>query len=248
MPTTPSSIRLGARWTSLLTCLSLAACTANAISPPGRTTPLESAAAIGQGAVGFQGEAGMSGAFFGPSIAHATARVRVGVLERTDVSVEGNLVVVQESEPTDTHRGIYSLRGGVKHAFTPNFALVGGLGFGASAGGGFISPDVGFIAGIENPYFVPLLGGRLILSQPIAAQQVTLPQNEDGSDLEYIVDTPEFTYGFAANLGARIPFHQPGRTIQHAFLVGCAVTFLRDVDHERAYGFISLTAGFELVL
>ena len=184
MRTTPSSFRFGVKWTALLACWALAACTANAISPPGRTTPLESAGGIGQGAVGVQGEAGISGAVFGPSLGHATARVRVGVLERTDVSGEANVVVVRELEPTGTHRGIYSLRGGVKHAFTPNFAVVGGLGFGASAGGGFISPDIGFIAGIGNAYVVPFLSARLIISQPIAPQQVTLPQDVGDADLE----------------------------------------------------------------
>jgi hypothetical protein len=233
---------------SLLACLSLTACTANAISPPGRTTPLETAAAIGQGEVGVQGEVGLSASLFGPSLSHATARVRVGVLAQTDVSVEANVAVVRQREPTSTHRGIYSLRGGVKHAFTPHFAVVAGLGLGASAGGGFVSPDIGVVAGYENPYFVPFFGARLVLSQPIAPQQVTLPQNESDDELEYIVDTPEFTYGFATSFGARIPFHQPGRVAQHAFLFGVSVTGLWDTDHERSYRLASFTAGFELVL
>lgn len=222
--------------------LLLTACSPHAFSPPGRTLPLETAAAVGAGNTGVQLEGGTSAELLGPALVHGTARVRHGVGEHTDLNVEGNFTYFLDGdEQVDVHRGIYSGRLGIKHAFGEHFALTGGIAAGGSAGGAFLSPDLGFIAGFENPYVVPFVSGRLILSQPIGAREV-----EFIDDGVAFMQAPQFTYGYAITTGVRIPVGPLAKPLRPAILLGFGVTQIFDGEEEA--GFMGGNVGFELTL
>lgn len=226
----------------LFAALMLSACTPHAFSPPGRTLPLETAAAIGAGNTGIQLEGGGSVELLGPGVVHGTARVRHGVGENTDLNVEGNFAYfVDGDDQIETHRGIYSGRFGLKHAFGEHFALTGGVAGGGSAGGGFVSPDVGFIVSYENPYVVPFASGRLVLSQPLGARAV-----EFVDDGVAFMQAPQFSYGYALATGVRVPVGPIAQAARPAILLGFGWTHIFDGDEESV--FMGLNLGFEVTL
>ena len=226
----------------LSVALILTACSPHAFSPPGRTLPLETAAAVGAGNTGVQLEGGISTEVLGPGVVHATARVRHGVGEQTDVNFEANLVFyIDDDEQVEAHRGIYSGRFGVKHAFGQHFALTGGVAAGGSAGGGFFSPDVGFITSFENPYVVPFVSGRLVLSQPLGAREV-----EFFDDGVAFTQSPQFTYGYALATGVRVPVGPMAKPLRPALLVGFGLTQI--FDGEEDTGFMGVNLGFEMTI
>jgi len=185
-------------------------------------------------------EGGFSGEVFGPSVFHAALRGRYGLRDDLDLTYEGNAFAVTNRAPdaedgdgTDEepipHRGVYSARLGLKYALSPHFALALGVGGGMSAGGGFFSPDVGVIAGYDNPHVVPFVGARVFLSQPIAPRELTLP---DGDTL--VIGEPDLTLGFGVTTGIRVPF---GEYYDHddrraAMLVGLGINYLSDANGD----------------
>lgn len=221
------------------------ACTPYVLSPPARAIPLETAASVGEDRTAVQGEGGLSGQVFGPSIAHGTVRVRHGLTPELEIAGEANAMVFTEVYDTDEHRGIYTARLGVKRSFSPHFALTGGLGGGGSAAGGFFSPDVGFIAGYENPFAVPFVSGRLLLSQPFATRQVTIRNNGSGSEGgPTVVEAPDLTFGFAVASGVRIPVGPRGEPT-FAISMGGGFTFLSDGSETQ--GFPGFSFGVERI-
>lgn len=222
---------------SLLALLALG-CTPPIVSPPARSIPLEAPRALGRGSSSLQVEGGFSGEVFGPSVFHAGLRGRYGLRDDLDLTYEGNAFAVTnqvpdtedgvEAEPIP-HRGVYSARLGLKYALSPHFALAVGLGGGMSAGGGFFSPDVGVIAGYDNPHVVPFVGARVFLSQPIAPRTLTLPDG-DGA----VIGEPDLTLGFGITTGIRVPF---GEYYDHddrraAMLVGLGINYLADANGD----------------
>lgn len=237
----------------LLALLALG-CTPQVYSPPARALPLEAPAALGDGVSALQLEAGSSSEVFGPSVVHAMGRARHGLTDTLDLSAEANFLIVTNGDPETgaevPHRGIYSARLGLKYAVSPNFALTFGAGGGASAAGGFLSPDVGVIFGFENPHVVPFVSLRGFLSQPIAARDVTIPDSDGDLTLR-----PDLTLGFGFTTGIRIPFGQwfDARNRRAAALVGIGGTYLNDPNRrtpdEDDYVFLfGLNAGLEILL
>ena len=226
----------------LASLLILCACSPHPFSPPGRTLPLETAAAVGAGNTGVQLEGGISTEVLGPGVVHATARVRHGVGEQTDINAEGNFVYyIDDDEQVEAHRGIYSGRIGVKHAFGQHFALTGGLAAGGSAGGGFFSPDFGFIGSFENPYVVPFVSGRMVLSVPMGARGV-----EFFDDGVAFTQSPQLTYGYAVGTGVRVPVGPMSKPLRPALLVGFGITQI--FDGEEDTGFMGVNLGFEMTI
>ena len=219
----------------------LTACTPHAYSPPARTIPLEAPASIGLGRTGVQVEGGLGTIVFGASYVHASARVRHGVQEQTDISVEGSFVHFLDTGDDlegASHLGIYSGRFGVKHAFSPHVAVATGIGGGGSAGGAFISPDVALILGYENPYCVPFVSGRLAVSIPVAPREVVL----EASSMP-IVGTPDVTGSFALISGMRIPL---ARDDINAGALSVGMAWVQMWDRQQANAFFSAQLGLEL--
>ncbi len=236
---------------ALVALLGLAGCTPRVYSPPARALPMEAPASIGDGQTALQLEGGMSGMTFGPSLLHGTARVRHGLSEELEMSGEANIVGVvigdDDYEETDAHRGIYSARFGLKRSFSRHFALRFGLGSGGSAGGGFVSPDVGLVVGFDNPVVVPFGGVSVFTSVPLGAREVSFV-NGSGDELAL---SPYTTLGVGWNAGLRVPFGE-ALDLDHrrmALVFGAGGTWLRtfhgEGDKDLTVGF---TFGLEIVL
>jgi hypothetical protein len=129
-----------------------------------------------------------------------TLRVRRGVDDETEVSADVSVLHVENDggAQVNTYPNVFAVRGGAKHRLTRWFSVTGGLGGGASDGGGFFGPDVGGVLAFENPYFVPFLSARAGLGVPFDARPVDTGA-KTGPEL------PPTTGYAGAILGARVP-------------------------------------------
>lgn len=235
-----------------LLCMAAASgCVSYVHSPPGRVMALESAKALNPGETGIQVEAGGGGGGAGLGLAGVTARVRHGVVEGLDVNGElGYLRLSPDVDFVDgDHGNLFTARAGLKYAVRPWIAFALGLGGGAWTGGGFISPDIAMILSWENPYFVPFVSGGGYLSQPIGAGTVSLQQEGVLSDMPF-VGVPDFTIGWTAGAGFRIPLsHKKDGKTKSALLLG--VRFIgaaHDEAGQRSHETYLLGSGaFEFV-
>ncbi len=219
------------------------ACTPHVFSPPGRTIALEAPATVGDGETAIQVSGGASGEVFGEAVVHGGARVRHGLTDELELTVDGTAIYFTNRDSpfeTSAHQGIYGARLGVKRAYTRHFALTAGMAGGGSAAGGFLSPDVGFVLGYDNPYFVPFFGGRVFLSQPLNTHEIVIVDN--GMDTFHTAQT---SYGFAIETGGRVPFG-PREDRAGAITGGMGLTLLGDGDERR--GFFGFALGLELNL
>ena len=222
----------------------LTGCTTDVYLPPARMLPLESAATLERGEVGVQVEGAEHGAIFGVSAASGTARVRYGLDGDTDISAEGSVLVIQRDHVANSDPNVFAMRVGIKRRVTPWLSVTGGLGGGASEGGGFVSPDVGFILSYENPYFVPLLTARAGLSQPFDRQPVVIDASNPGV-------LPPLTLDAGGTAGFRIPidFCEPGECHTRASLLGglgvTVFSYSGGTDSPQAV--MSLAGGVEVV-
>ena len=229
---------------SLLLC---SGCVQNVYAPPARVLPLESSATVPEGYTAVSGEfAGSAAALTTPLILSATGRVRHGIHESLEVSGEASVVHLRDPRSvSDANPNLYSLRAGVKRGFSQHFAITGGLGGGyAPAGGGFVSPDLGFVAGYENPYFVPWVNGRGFVSLPFATSPVDVTVENDD---ERVFSEAEITYGFQLAVGFKIPVGEwlLAPNLRRASLLGgWGMTWL--VDDDAADVVNGLSAGFEV--
>jgi hypothetical protein len=208
----------------------VAGCSHHVYSPPARMLPLESAATLSRGETGVQAELGGVSWIDG---ATASIRARRGFTERTEVSAEASVLHVGHRSAAGTRRDGYALRAGAKHAPWPWLALAGGVGGGASAAGGFFSPDVAVIAAWENRYVIPFLSGRAALSVPVKARPVDVTEVGDAGRF---VGTPERTWVFGATAGVRVPVGSSSRGSggrRANLLAGVAMTHLQDSKDEQ---------------
>ncbi|MEM1418087.1 MAG: hypothetical protein AAGH15_24540, partial [Myxococcota bacterium] len=194
------------------------------------------------------GSAGASVTPFHPVLFHGTARLAYGVSEWTDLSAEATAVVVTDRTVTgvasDAFPAVLSLRLGAKQAFTRHLAFSLGVGAGGSAGGGHVSPDVGVVAGYDNPYVVPFGSFRAFASVPFAAREVAFRDNEAG----LVVLRPESSTGFAWMTGVRVSVGvlPAGGRRRGAFIAGFGGTTLYSGDTRITW--FSGQLGFELRL
>lgn len=236
----PAGMRTGARLRWPLVGLAvLSACSYHVLSPPSRALPLESPRVLPVGANAIAAEAAYSDTTFDPAILSAALRYRRGLDKALDGSLDLTLLhVTGRPSSLDTWPQAYALRLGLKYQLTGSASLQAGLGGGASAAGGFISPDVGLSVGYENRHLVPFVSVRGFLSQPIRAQRVHLGEEDEVERFS----TPQTTWGASGALGVRIPFEQSDE-LTHSLALGVGVIWL--CDAERCGGYFSLGAGFE---
>ncbi|HEY1697871.1 MAG TPA: hypothetical protein VGG39_37175 [Polyangiaceae bacterium] len=175
----------------------LAGCSTDVYLPPARLFPLESAATLPRGDTGVQVEGGVHGAGFGVSATSGTVRVRHGIDDATDASMEASVLHIEGAGPGDSYPNAFTTRIGVKHRVTPWLSVTAGVGGGASAGGGFVSPDLGVIVAYENRYFVPFLEARGGFSEPFDAQPVVVGTQPGVA--------PPFTWIAGGVAGFRVP-------------------------------------------
>src|ERR1700733_15361834 len=81
----------------------LAGRTTDVYLPPARFFPLETAATLPTGDTGIQLEGAAHGAVFGASAASGTMRVRHGIDDATDASVEVSVLHIEGAQPGDSY-------------------------------------------------------------------------------------------------------------------------------------------------
>jgi hypothetical protein len=134
----------------------------------------------------------------------------------------------------------------VKHEALPWLSLTAGLGGGASAGGGFVSPDLGAIFAYENRYAVPFFSLRASASVPFDTHAVDTGQA--GDSVGQWVYTPPLTWIGGGAAGLRIPLGWCDAApcpVRGSLLGGLGLTYL---GYDGAStGVISLAGGGEIV-
>ncbi len=233
-------------WLALSMCL-VAGCAVRVFSPPTGSYPVESAALVpaGKRAVGAEVFAG--GAMFGPQLLSARGNLRYGMSERLELSASPSLLWVLGSRPEDSHPGSYALRAGAKLALLRHVAITTGLGGGASAAGGFLSPDLGLIGAFENRYLIPFASARGLVSVPLNARTVHITTDDDAADgyddEDFARDhhrlRPRFTYGVQLAVGLRLPLTwNDAERIRPSIACAFGVTSLNDRSSEgkEVYG------------
>ncbi|MCA9581334.1 MAG: hypothetical protein KC416_06035 [Myxococcales bacterium] len=183
----------------------LPACNPQIYSPPANFVHSGPAETVEQG----KHELNVGGAVAGASdldfgVAHAG--YRYGVVDGTEVSVAGQLLV---PVPPDSNAQLTEPFGGAAVGFkqelgTEWVAASGSVGAGASPFGTYLASDLGLHVSYPNAYVVPFLTGRAGLSTPLAKKTVTL--YTDGDDT---MTSPEFhqadtTFLFSVTLGGRV--------------------------------------------
>lgn len=220
----------------------LVGCNAHVYSPPARVAPLESAKPVAQGKTSAGVSAGTGSAIFGVETINATAKVRRGVTEHSEVGVDANVMRVDDSEAAaDINPYIVSARVGGKWAPEPlrdHLGLVYGVGGGTSTGGQFVSPDVGVVAAFQNRYLVPFASANGFVSEPINAQPVDVSNKDQGEGTK--VMSASRTWGVTFAGGVKWPITVAGSTV--APIVGLSHTLVTDGDEDTEVTGLSVGA------
>lgn len=227
--------------------IALVGCQTTVFSPPARPMPLETAATLPPGDTGIQVEGGNHSSVFRPQLWSGTLRVRHGLSENIDLALEASAVHIDaDASSNPTSRNLHSLRGGLKYRVMKHFAVAGGVGGGYSAGGAFMSPDVGPIVAWENRYVVPFVSARGGLSSPIAPRTVDLSSNGDPPGTTSSRPKPTWLLALAAGLRIPLGRSEPEHgTLRGSLLAGVGVTHLADVRDKVT--FLQLSCGGEIV-
>jgi hypothetical protein len=225
----------------VVTVAPLAGCTTAVYLPPARLFPIESAATLPRGDTGVQIEGGVHGAALGVSASSGTLRVRRGIGDEADASLEASVLHIAGGGPGDSYPNAFATRAGVKHRVTPWLSLTAGLGGGASAGGGFVSPDVGVIVAYENRYFVPFLEARGSFSQPFDSRPVVVAAQPPV--------VPPFTWIGGGVAGFRVPMgwnEADPHDVRTSVLGALALTDFAYGGPESPQFVMSLGGGIEI--
>lgn len=244
------------RFGLLLALLLTSACNAHVFSPPTGSFPVESSATVGQGEHGAGGDLASSRTMFGPSVLSARGSYRYGVTDEAEISAAPSVLLVQDAKASDSHPNIYALRIGAKFAPVRHFAVIGGAGGGASAGGGFVSPDLGVIGAYENRYAVPFITARALLSAPIARRTVHFTTGDDASDGTDDADgdpdiyhlRPKLTLGLQLSAGLRVPLtHDERARTKPSLACAAGLTSLEDFTANGDETYAGLSCAVDVV-
>jgi hypothetical protein len=130
--------------------------------------------------------------------------VRRGLSRHLELEADAGWIQIDAAPRTPIFRGILTGRGGLRGRFAPDLphlAWTASLGGGVHAAGGFLAPEVGLMAGYENPWLTPWVRASTFLSQPLGARTVDLaPADAEAPTL----DTPLATVGLRLGAGLAI--------------------------------------------
>jgi len=182
---------------------------------------------------------------FGPDVVAGSAEVHRGLGQGAEVSLAANGAHLQGHSSAGTSPDIFSGRAGAKkELWLHHLSAIAGLGAGHSAGGEFVSPDLGLIFGFDNPYAVPFLSMHAMGSFPLGARSVDVSSGDDqpGS----FVDTPKTTWGLGGTAGLRVPIGNPDSKDVHGGLTG-GMSFWKLYSHGNDIGFLGLGGSADVI-
>ena len=180
-----------------------AACSQHVYSPPTQAYSLAPVTTLGPNVKALDLDGSTHSQIFDPGIETGTGRLRAGIGNDAEISVEGTAAHVSDSGPSTANRDFYAGRTGVR--IDPGH---GPISFNAGIGGGF-SPSAGTFAaidggvaiGYDNCYVVPIASLSTFVSQPLAARPVDVSIESDHAPM---YSTPTRTGGSTLRGGLRI--------------------------------------------
>jgi hypothetical protein len=211
------------------------ACSQKVYSPPSQLYSVTPLAALPIDKQALDIDFSTHSQIFDPPLDAGAGRLRWGVGNNTEMSVEGTAAAVRTDAASTATRTLYTGRAGVRSnpgggAIT-FFAGAGG-GF-APAAGSFVSADGGVAIGIPNCTLVPSFQASAYVSQPVDARPVDV--TEDPMRPTY--DTPSTTVGGVLRAGLRLSLSPSAcrRGEQVPWLAaGIGITKMMDADSEAA--------------
>lgn len=234
--------------------LAATGCQLHIFSPPARTVALDAPRVLAPAETAIGALGSSTQGIIDSKVYGGTVVARRGLVPGVELQAEGSFYRVSAPD-FDKNPGapqpranpsltLLAGRVGTKVAlFRNHLSLLGGVGGGHHAAGGFLTPDVGLTFGYDNPLFVPFVMGRVGVSQPIGAKAVDFSRTDEppGSALEKPITT--YYYGFS--IGGRIPIEPTGSAVKGGILGGLSFQELRDrEDHINGLGF---TLGAEVI-
>ncbi|MEO6773785.1 MAG: hypothetical protein ABI467_12335 [Kofleriaceae bacterium] len=223
------------------------ACSQHLYSPPTQAYAIAPVHALGtdQRAVDLDGSTHSQ--VFDPGYDAGSARLRAGVGDHTELSIEGMTAIVNGGGVSTADRTVYAGRGGVR--VNPDHGAISftaGIGAGyAPAAGAFAAIDGGISAGYDNCYVVPIASASLFASQPFEARAVDVTVDADHP----MTSTPSRTAGATIRGGLRVSLSPSTCHAGHEspwLTAGFDVTTL--VDSSSNAQLMGLGAGFTFPL
>ncbi|HEX7702586.1 MAG TPA: hypothetical protein VF403_17725 [Kofleriaceae bacterium] len=178
-------------------------CSQHLYSPPTQAYSLAPVTTLGPNDKALDIDGSTHSQIFDPGIETGTGRLRAGIGNDAEISVEGTAARVNDSGPSTANRDFYTGRAGVR--VDPGR---GPISWNAGIGGGF-SPSAGTFAaidggvsiGYDNCYVVPIVAASMLVSQPLVARAVDVTVDSDHAPM---YSTPERTAGGTVRGGLRI--------------------------------------------
>jgi hypothetical protein len=217
-----------------LSSVGAAGCERHLYSPPAQYAPLDAPRVLAPGETAVQLRGSQTESVLDGSIVGGTVGVRRGVAPSVEIAGEatGARVKVDEDVRSDPSRTIVSGRVSTKvEVVGHHVSVLGGLGGGHHAAGGFVSPDLGVTAGYDNRYLVPFVQGRVGVSQPVGAKTLDLSRGDEAPGA--VLAKPRTSYFYGFTLGARLPIEPTGSRVRGGILAGLSFTEIRDKDEHR---------------
>jgi len=186
----------------VLVLLAAAACSQHLYSPPTQAYQVAPVHALDRDQRAVDIDGSTHSQIFDPGYDAGSVRLRGGVGDETELSLEAMTAIINSNSVSTASRGVYAGRGGVRinpgHGAISFDAGIGG-GF-APAAGTFAAIDGGISVGYDNCYVVPIASASLFASQPLEARAVDVTVDTDHP----MTSTPSRTAGATFRGGLRV--------------------------------------------
>ncbi|HEY5927680.1 MAG TPA: hypothetical protein VIV11_38610 [Kofleriaceae bacterium] len=226
--------------------LATAACSQRVYSPPSQLFAVTPLAALPENKQALDIDVSRHAQIFDPSLDAGAGRLRHGIGDNTEVSVEGTAAALRDSGPSPESRTFYTGRVGIRNnPRATGFTFFAGAGGGFADAGSFVSADAGLVVGIPNCTLVPTFQASAYISEPIDARPIDVSDDSDYPTF----DTPQTTVGGVLRAGLRLSMSPSGcrRGEQVPWLVaGLGVTRMVDNDSDAAIPGVGI--GIEIPL
>ena len=212
-----------------------AACSQRVYSPPSQLFAVTPIAALPEAKQALDIDLSSHADIFDPALHAGAGRLRHGLGDNTEASVEGTVAALADNGPSTANRSLYTGRAGIRTnpgAGAITFFAGAGGGY-APSGGTFAALDAGVVVGIPNCTFVPTFQASGYVSEPLDPRPIDV--TDDARYPEY--DTPTRTVGGVLRGGVRISLAPSlcRRGEQAPWLVaGVGVTKMMDADSEAS--------------
>jgi hypothetical protein len=224
----------------------VAGCSHRVYSPPSQLFAVTPISTLPQAKQALDIDVSHHAAIFDPPIEAAAGRLRHGMGDNTEVSIEGNAAAVRDDGPSTAERTLYTARVGMRaNPAAGALTVFAGAGGGVAGADKFVAADGGFAIGYRNCVLVPTFQASAFVSKPVDARAIDVT-----TDLEHPrYDTPTTTLGGVLRAGARLNLSPSAcrRGEQSTWLVaGIGIT--RVVDHDSGTAIPGVGLGIEIPL